>query len=269
MLSPAKTAPSSNLPLVTCVMVTADRGRLCARAILCFERQTYPNRELLVLDDGRADISPRLSHLDPARVRYLRLSPVTPRRTLGAVRNIGLTEARGDLIAQWDDDDWYHPDRLLEQVQTLGEGEACVLDGTLLHVAEGRWGGHPFTGCLRGGVPGTILHRREERVRYPELARAEDKEFLSRWARRGGVRVLAGRPHLFIRCFHGGNTWSRRHFLRRMRNQPQELLAYAWWAWVRRDIFRHPAFRLDREAGRSFEHYLQDSIALGLLEPTP
>ena len=258
-------APHAGQPLVSCLMVTADRGALAARAVRCFARQTYPNRELVVLDDGREEIGPVMSaHAAGTPVRHVRIDPAAPRLALGALRNRGLEAARGELVAQWDDDDWYHPERLAEQVRGLGDGDACVLGGTLVHVDSGDWRGHPFAGRLAGGVPGTILHRRAGAPRYPEVARAEDTVFLEHYARAGRLRVLAGREHLFIRCFHGANTWGRGHFLRRLRNRPRELAAYLWWAVLRRDLHRHPAFLLGGEERRSFELYRQDSAELGV-----
>ena len=54
-------APAASPLLVSCIMVTADRGALAARAIRCFARQTHPHRELVVLDDGREEIGPVLA----------------------------------------------------------------------------------------------------------------------------------------------------------------------------------------------------------------
>ncbi len=42
-------------------------------------------------------------------VRYLQLPQ---RASIGAKRNLACAEARGELIAHWDDDDWYAPARL-------------------------------------------------------------------------------------------------------------------------------------------------------------
>jgi len=263
----APAAPASP-PLVSCIMVTADRGALAARAVRCFARQTHPHRELVVLDDGREEIGPVLAaHAGGAPVRHVRLDPEAPRLTLGALRNRALAEARGELVAQWDDDDWHHPERLAAQVRALGDGDACVLAGTLVHVDSGAWRDHPFTGRLAGGVPGTILHRRAGAPPYPDVSRAEDTAFRDHYSRRGRLRTLAGSEHLFIRCFHGANTWGRGHFLRRLRNCPRQLAAYLWWAVLRRDIFRHPGFRLGEEARQSRELYLRDSAELGLIGP--
>ncbi len=45
-----------SVPLVSCVMATGNRTRFIPQALRCFLRQTYPNRELLVIDDGEPSV---------------------------------------------------------------------------------------------------------------------------------------------------------------------------------------------------------------------
>jgi O-antigen biosynthesis protein len=81
-------------------MPTADRRRSAAQAINYFLRQDYPNRELIILDDGSdsiADVIPRDS-----RIRYVRMGL---RSRLGAKHDIACEMAQGEVIAHWDDDD--------------------------------------------------------------------------------------------------------------------------------------------------------------------
>ena len=82
-------------------MPTCDRRRFVGRAIRYFLEQDYPNRELVVVDDG-ADSVADLIPADDARIRYVRLSE---HHTIGAKRNLGCGQARGELIVHWDDDD--------------------------------------------------------------------------------------------------------------------------------------------------------------------
>jgi predicted O-methyltransferase YrrM len=101
-------------PLVSCLMPTYNRRPFIAHAIAYYLRQTYENRELIVLDDGDEAIGDLIP--DDRRIRYERL----PRKiTLGAKLNLGSEMAQGDLIAHFDDDDWYAPWRLAYQVDAL------------------------------------------------------------------------------------------------------------------------------------------------------
>src|SRR5206468_546556 len=94
---PASVVRPPNAPLVSCVMPTRRRADFVMQSIRYFQRQDYPERELLILDDADSeDLTGRIP-ADP-RVRYLRLPPG---QTIGAKRNQGCELARGSLIAQW------------------------------------------------------------------------------------------------------------------------------------------------------------------------
>src|SRR2546429_6589941 len=59
---------------------------------------------------------------DP-RIRYERVPRGEP---IGTKRNRGCELARGALIAQWDDDDWYGPSRLSAQIVPLLANRADI-----------------------------------------------------------------------------------------------------------------------------------------------
>jgi glycosyltransferase involved in cell wall biosynthesis len=247
-------------------MVTADRRALCRRSIRCFQRQTYPNRELVVVDDGEEDLGPVLSDVPARQVRYVKLEK-KPENVLGRLRNIALEHASGTFLAQWDDDDWYHAERLEKQVATLQQGyDACSLYGALMHIDAPTYVRHPYIGYLGDGVPGSIVHRRDAAIRYPEMRRAEDTVYLNAWLEKRYTMLPGQEAHLFIRCFHGDNTWEKKHFLTRMRNTVPDALAYVWYRFVRNDLFQHPRFQLSDAAWAAFETYLQDSRELGLID---
>lgn len=256
---------SNSLPLVSCLLVTADRPDLCRRALLSFQQQTYANRELVVLDNGVKPMRHLLDEMDQSAVRYIRIEP-TPSTVIGGLRNVALEAAAGEyVVPQWDDDDWSHPERLSTQIDALGdEFDACVLAGTLMHVDREEYFDRPFIGLLANGVPPTIVHRNVPGIRYPELRRTSDSVYLDAWRERR-VNVLPKESsYLYVRYFHGGNLWEQEHFLRRMRNTIPDAVKYAWYKFIRNDLFSHPRFRLDDKARKAFQLYLDDSFSLGL-----
>jgi len=260
---------SNDRPLVSCLMVTADRPQLMRRSIRCYERQTYPNRELVVVDDGETDLAPILEDLPDDEVTYVTLDPDVD-HVLGALRNVALDEASGTYLTQWDDDDWYHRTRLERQAAVLDDGaDACALSGTLMHLDAPEYFYHPYIGLLTDGVPGSIMHRRDEDARYPEMPRAEDTVYLDHWLEQDYRLLSTSAAHLFIRCFHGDNTWEQKHFLTRMRNTPRDAIAYVWHRYVRGNLFRHRRFQLSDAAWNAFETYLRDSTDLDLFQHAP
>ena len=245
-------------------MVTANRPDLVRRAVRCFKNQTYPNRELIVVDDGEADLAPILADLPSDRVRYIKLER-REENLLGRLRNISLEHVRGEYILQWDDDDWIHPDRIRRQVEVLEQGyDACSLYGSLVHLDTEEFFDHPYVGYLPNGWPGSIMHRRDDAARYPEMRKAEDSVYQQYWLGKRYYMLPAEDAYLHIRCFHGNNTWDRKHFLTKMRNRLPDLVSYGWHRYVRGDLFGHPRFRLNERAREAFEMYLNDSFDVGL-----
>src|SRR5688572_14083799 len=102
-------------------MPTRNRGEFLRLAVESFQRQTYPNLELVIIDDSDVDIT----HLVPSDDR-IRLYRSTQRRSIGAKRNIACSRADGEIICHWDDDDWSAPNRITDQVTRLQESKAAL-----------------------------------------------------------------------------------------------------------------------------------------------
>lgn len=88
--------------MVSCIMPTANRRAFVPAAIEMFLRQTYADKELIIVDDGEDSVA----DLIPAgpSVRYLRESR---RISVGDKRNLACDAARSEVVLHWDDDDWY------------------------------------------------------------------------------------------------------------------------------------------------------------------
>ncbi|MFD6813580.1 glycosyltransferase [Enteractinococcus coprophilus] len=87
--------------------------------------QTWTNLELLIVDDASGeeyqDVINEVVNLDP-RIRL-----ITCEQNGGTyrARNIGFSQARGELVTGQDDDDWSHPQRLELQVEALELNKAA------------------------------------------------------------------------------------------------------------------------------------------------
>ena len=113
MLDPRTGARGAEAPFVSVVLTTRDRPRLLPVALAGYRQQTYPNRELIVVDDG--NVHPVAAEVVAAAGgRLVRL----PAAQLGTKLNRGLAEAGGVLCQRMDDDDWYAPDFLERLVGT-------------------------------------------------------------------------------------------------------------------------------------------------------
>lgn len=247
-------------------MVTANRRSLVKRAIYCFKQQTYPNKELIIVDDGDDDLSDMLTNdLNGYSYHYDYLKKESS-FTLGYLRNRTLDLANGEIVTQWDDDDWYSNERVQLQFECLEQGfDAVVLSGTLMHLDDEQFMLSPYIGYLKDGVPGTIMHLRNSSIRYPEWPKAEDTHYLNQWKKLRFTKLADHHYYHFIRCFHGSNTWGKEHFLRRIENNPIDWLLSKYYTHFKKDIRLHPRFELKEEAKVEFMRYLEFSKKIGLL----
>jgi glycosyltransferase involved in cell wall biosynthesis len=99
--------------LVTVLLPVYNAGKYLASAIESIVNQTYPNFELLIIDDGSTDDSAAVasSFSDP-RIRYHKIA----HGGLGNAINKGIELARYEIIVRMDADDIALPERLEKQI---------------------------------------------------------------------------------------------------------------------------------------------------------
>ncbi|MDQ1613880.1 MAG: hypothetical protein QOG00_3811 [Pyrinomonadaceae bacterium] len=167
-------------PFISCIMPTADRRAFVAQAIRYFLRQDYEHKELIILDDGRDAVG----DLVPADecVRYVRLDEKLP---VGAKRNLACEQARGQLIAHWDDDDWHAPHRLRYQVESMlrAGAELCGISTLLFYDMRsgGRGWKYVYPASQKAWVSGSSMcYTREFWAgnRFREINVGEDARFV-------------------------------------------------------------------------------------------
>lgn len=207
------TAGRPAVPLVTAIMPTRNRPEFALQAVRYFLDQDYPDRELVVLEDGVSSLTGRLP--DDPRVRHV----VTglPARSIGAMRNEACRLARGEIVAHWDDDDWYGPERITRQAAAIRSGEADITalrNSLMLDLPAWRfWRCRPelhrrmFVRDVHGG---TLVYSRRiwaESGGFPDCSLAEDAMFVEQAVRRGARLRPVEAEGLFVYVRHGGNAW--------------------------------------------------------------
>jgi len=99
------------MPRVTVVIPTYNRRDLVREAIASVTAQSYPDFEVIVVDDGSDDGTAEVVQ-QFAGVQYV----YQQNRGVSAARNVGVARARGELIAFLDSDDLWQPHKLAHQV---------------------------------------------------------------------------------------------------------------------------------------------------------
>lgn len=146
------TPPPPRHPLVTVVLPVRDGAATLGAALASLRAQTFPDFEVLVVDDHSRDATPRIARAwegRDERFRFLRAGtgdvvgrpagaaaaagtggglqgtagdPAAPAPTAAGIVHAlrrGLAEARGAYIARMDADDVSHPERLAVQLDLL------------------------------------------------------------------------------------------------------------------------------------------------------
>lgn len=134
----------SGVPTFSVILTTFERPGFLEEAVQSVLEQTYPDFELIVVDDGSL---PPAQVPDDPRIELVRQET---NRGIAAARNRGLAVAKGDYICFLDDDDWYDPERLAMVVP--------VITQTPILLCFSAYRGHPPSGRLLNGlVAGQIL----------------------------------------------------------------------------------------------------------------
>lgn len=233
---------------VSLITPTFQREQFHPRIFRCFESQTYPDVEWLLLDDSPSP-SRFLSETRHDRVKYFH---VPERMRIGDKRNWLAERSSGDLIVHFDDDDFYVPNYVSEMVTTLRDRQLDLMNLRGWFILDrrcdffGYWDlslqkGHHFI-CEKTGVKTVdvqsdnyfgdnelgwgfgFIYRKSlwEQIRFPSQDWNEDGEF----SKAAHARFRAGgkidTQGICLHEIHGGNS---------SRSFPQ---------------FRMPSFMLDR-----------------------
>ncbi len=115
-------------PQVSVIIPTYNRGYILNKSIDSVLSQTYPDYELIVLDDGSTDDTPNLvqsiiesKKSGVSRIRYIRQA----QQGKSAALNHAASLAKGEWIAFLDSDDLWSPDKLESQLRVLRHFEHC------------------------------------------------------------------------------------------------------------------------------------------------
>ena len=125
---------SHDPPLVSVIIPTYNRGWILKEALESVLAQDFRDFELIVVDDGSTDGTAELLAACGPPVRVL----TQPNRGVSAARNLGLSAARGQLVAFLDSDDLWLPAKLKEQVGFFrANPEAMICQTQELWIRDG------------------------------------------------------------------------------------------------------------------------------------
>ena len=123
-------------PLVSVIIPTYNRAAVISRTIENIFAQTYPNVEVIIVDDGSTDDTQAQLRRFGDRIRLITQANAGP----AIARNRGAEAARGSIIAFQDSDDLWKATKLARQVTLLARYKTapCCLCNTLMQTVDGK-----------------------------------------------------------------------------------------------------------------------------------
>lgn len=216
---------AASFPKFSIVLPTYNRAHMIGGALETVRMQTFGDYEVLIVDDGSTDGTPRMIQewLRDPRLRYHRLE-----KNIGNMhcRNLALGMARGEWITNIDSDDFWLPERL-ERFAGFFKARpeaGFVFSNGYLHrfgrvigtafdparpIAEGRVPGHYAVGeeflpylTTNLAIPRALY---EKYGTYRKDMVILDNELYARMLA-DGVQVGVLREPLAVRRIHGGQV---------------------------------------------------------------
>lgn len=199
-------------PLVSVVIPCYNQAHFLAPAIESVRQQTYPNIEIVVVDDGSKDDTAVVAKAHEG-VQY----HYQENKGLPSARNAGIMQSKGDFLLFLDADDWLYPEGVKANVgQLLQNPEVAFVSGSFdaFYAKENKTepkgmsvdGANHYCHLLKGnyiGMVATVMFRREvfeEFLFDASLKNCEDYDLYLRVARKHpvshhGAKVAVYRFH--------------------------------------------------------------------------
>ncbi|HEY7057651.1 MAG TPA: glycosyltransferase [Vicinamibacterales bacterium] len=291
--------PAMRVSLIVC---TRNRAARLPDFLACLERLEAPpgGWELIVVDNASTDSTPglldRLTKGAPFPVRCIRAAAPG----LSHARNMGLTQACGDILAFTDDDCYPQPDYLLALVDVFEEGRCGFVGGrVVLHdPSDARVGVRDTPTAIeippRSFVPAGLIHGANMAVTR-EVVRAigefdpllgagapcvagEDTDYIARavwagWNGRYDPRPLVSHHHGrkpgpdAERQRRGYDYGRGAYYMKRLLDTRSRRMYLSAWYWeARRHLERHQPGRFWREIAGAARYTLQH-VTRSVLRP--
>jgi glycosyltransferase involved in cell wall biosynthesis len=103
------------MPKISVIIPTYNRAQYITHALDSVLCQTFPDYEIIVVDDGSTDNTQDILKKYEGKIKTIRQD----NQGISKTRNRGIQMAKGEYIAFLDSDDYWAPEKLKEQIQVL------------------------------------------------------------------------------------------------------------------------------------------------------
>lgn len=187
-------------PLVSALMIVRrPRVKRLLRAIDCFKAQTYPYKELIIINNARTQFEASELNIEAQSDVFMVDTP--SELVTGQARNYAISAANGQILAQFDMDCWHSPERLEAQIATMANNSAhiCVLSKCLQYSFNSGRGSY-WTNS-KDAILNTMVFSRPANIDYPQVEKNEELGLLNRLLQAGLNVIAMDKPELVCK-FH-------------------------------------------------------------------
>lgn len=126
---------NSSYPLVSVIIPCHNRVALLARAVASVSKQTYPNIEIIVVDDASTeDLRGPIAAINDS-VIFIR-NDISLRAQKSRLK--GVEAARGEYVAMLDSDDWWQPEKISRQFALYEKHAPALISSRIrMHTSSG------------------------------------------------------------------------------------------------------------------------------------
>lgn len=205
-------SPEEDVPLISALMVTRGDPERVGKSVSMFEKQTWTNKELVIVGDRLNDQAKRIVGESTSNIL---LVEAPKGLSLGDYRNMSVARSSGEFICQWDDDDLYDNSRLSVMMSALRQSgaEAAFLGRLLI------WWQQRDLLFISGKRTweGSMLAKRSAIGIYPAWPKSEDNAMVGNILNNFKTTILDA-PQMYCYCITGDNTWDTDHFERLLKS---------------------------------------------------
>ena len=223
--------------MVSIITPTYNRRKFLKNTLTYFRHQNYRDIEWLILDDSSQE-TPTFSDLPDRNICY---EHIGKKLSIGEKRNLLIDKAKGEIIVQFDDDDYYCPDYVRTMIANLANLNADLINlrGWFLYDCRSRFFGYwnlmqkegLHYRCDRAGVTLGMLNSQNnediknnhlgygfsytfkkmiwEAVKFPEIDWNEDCEFSLKASSKFKFDGLQDTKGICLHLLHEANTTLR------------------------------------------------------------
>ncbi|MHA2428461.1 MAG: glycosyltransferase family 2 protein [Candidatus Hermodarchaeia archaeon] len=179
---------AADFPLVSAICLAGRHSvEEIARCVECFKAQTYPYKELIIVNNAKTQLEASELNLEAQPNIFIVDTPML--LMAGIARNYGISAANGAVLTQFDANYWHHPKRIESQIATMANNNAhaCMLVKCLQ--ASYNSGIVRYLENDKNVIPQTLVCVRPKDLDYPPVESGEELGLLHKM-NQAGMKII-------------------------------------------------------------------------------